>query len=96
MSYAPLLLLKIEGAIEEVSNWERLPVTDPELQMLETRGFRGRVRQWTFFINDFSIENQGFPPGSRGYTGMAADGYAIIPLPHELAEKAVRLAEQRS
>jgi hypothetical protein len=96
MSYEPLLLLKIEGALEEVNHWERLRVTDPEMLALSSRGFRGRSRDWSFILSDFSIENQGFPPGSRGYVATAADGYAIIHLPHELAQKAIELAERRS
>lgn len=52
---------------------------------------------WSFVVCSFDLENQGFPPGSRGYDGACTvaspDQNYILRMTRELAQKACELAE---
>lgn len=52
----------------------------------------GRAPGWHFVVASFSIESQGFPPGSRGYDGVARSGTTVLHLTRDLAERAVKMA----
>lgn len=54
---------------------------------------QGEGDGWKLTLCAFDIENQGFPPGSRGYDGAAVKGNIVLRLTRELAEKAFKLAE---
>lgn len=54
--------------------------------------YRGQSGEWTIVVCEFSIEDQGFPPGSMGYDGVARIGTAMLHLTRELAERAVERA----
>jgi hypothetical protein len=50
---------------------------------------RGQLASgWRLLVVEFDIEDQGFPPGSKGYDGTAAKGATIIRLTRELSELA--------
>ena len=56
---------------------------------------------WHFVMVSFSIENQGFPKGSRGYDGtISRDGTltrrgAFVRMTREMAEEVYKIAEKR-
>lgn len=61
------------------------------------RAFQGFYKtEWIFLVVEFDIENQGFPPGSKGYDGTATDlrRVGIIHLTRELAEELFLAAEK--
>jgi hypothetical protein len=66
--------------------WEMLPIKDHPEAMGYT-GTYGRSPLWRFVVASFDIENQGFPPGSKGYDGTATDlsSGRVIHLPRETA-----------
>jgi hypothetical protein len=86
-----MFLEAIEKALPLV-RWE--PTDGPKEH--DAKFFQGMAEGWSFTITSFDIENQGFPPGSRGYDGAAASGKAIVRLTRELAEKAFKLAEAQT
>jgi len=47
-----------------------------------------------YVLASFPIEDQGFPPGSRGYDGTYVRGPNMLRLPRELAEKAFKVIEE--
>lgn len=54
----------------------------------------GRSAEVQLTVVEFSIEDQGFPPGSKGYDGAAViAGVGIVHLSRELAEKAFKYAQ---
>lgn len=87
------LLAEIERVLPNVK-WELEPgaitKVDPKH---EARGYVGEIGDWHFAVVTFSIEDQGFLPGSRGYDGLGRKGGTIIHLTKPLAEKAAKLAE---
>ena len=86
------LLKNAEQAIEAVTHWR--PLLDAPVG---SQGYMGMANGWMFIIMSFSIEDQGFPQGSRGYDGsgtITLGGKGImLHLTRALAEKAVKLAE---
>lgn len=51
---------------------------------------------WNVVVTAFSIEDQGFPPGTLGYDGMIRHGATIIHMTREVAESVFRKAEAAS
>lgn len=91
------LLNQAETAIRAVKNWQRMPLLKGV--PAGTQGFMGSANGWRFIIMSFSIEDQGFPPGSKGYDGTgsltaAGSGPVILRLTRPLAELACKLAER--
>jgi hypothetical protein len=89
----PQMLAKADRAIEAVPSWRPL-VNAPH----GSQGYTGSANGWDFIVMAFSIEDQGFPPGSRGFDGAGTIVHGvgagtIMRLTRELAEKAYRLAE---
>lgn len=74
--------------------WNKIVPADPEIAKYQTRTFQGHAGNWRIVVVDFDIEDQGFPPGSRGYDGAATDLHTVIHLPRDLAEHAFKLAEK--
>lgn len=72
--------------------WDEIVSDDLEIAKYQARTFRGHVDNWRLVVIDFDIEDQGFPPGSRGYDGAATGGNTVIHLPRALAERAFKLA----
>lgn len=67
---------------------------DPTLASAhDARFYKGSGGGYEWTLASFSIAEQGFPPGSRGYDGMVVKGVFICRLPRELATKACLLAE---
>jgi hypothetical protein len=61
----------------------------------EAKFFTGTHPVWSVVISAFSIEAQGFPPGTLGFDGAAraCDGrFLVVRLTRALAEEAYRLA----
>lgn len=81
------LLRQIEAALP-TARWLSGPPPGPG-----ARSFKGTGGGWVFLVVAFSIEDQGFPPGSLGYDGTAMRGGTIVRLTRSLAERAVKLAE---
>lgn len=57
--------------------------------------YQGEYQQYRIVVVEFSIENQGFPPGSKGYDGVVVAGTTVIHLTRELAKKAFDVAKKR-
>lgn len=84
------VLAEAEAALAAVQNWTQdIRGAGPEVRAYKTRAFIGSAGGWNFVIVDFDIEDQGFPPGTRGYDGVARhDGNGVVlHLPRELAQK---------
>jgi hypothetical protein len=87
------MLKNADRAIEAVQSWRPMLNTPHGSQ-----GYTGSANGWNFLVMSFSIEDQGFPPGSLGYDGtgtivQGAGAGTIMRLTRELAEKAHKLAE---
>lgn len=55
------------------------------------------TKKWRYLAVEFDIEDQGFPPGSKGYDGTATSLVligTIVRLTRELAEKAFKKARK--
>jgi hypothetical protein len=81
-------LREIEEVIPKIDDWK------PEIienSPVDARAFTGTYGDWKLVIVDFDIENQGFPPGSRGYDGAASNRskLALVHLTREVAKKAL-------
>jgi hypothetical protein len=61
----------------------------------DAKYFMGNHSGWLITAISFDIEDQGFPKGTRGYDGAAASGKVLMRLTRELAEKAIKLAEEQ-
>ena len=89
------LLGEIDAEIPSVTDW----VLQPGIENDEThdaRVWKGHgPHGWVFTVISFSIEDQGFPPGSRGVTGAARKENVVMHLTRELADKAIKLAEEK-
>lgn len=89
------ILKSAERAIENVKHWKPLTSAPPGSQ-----AYTGQADGWTFNIVAFSIEDQGFPKGSRGFDGsgtiVLGGRGTMLRLTRELAEKAVKLAEAQA
>lgn len=72
---------------EEFTSVEKEAVGDAE-------GFLAHTKNWNFVVVEFSIEDQGFPPGSKDYDGTAVRGSTIMHLTRELAELAFKKAKE--
>lgn len=83
-------------ALEKVTDWHRDLTAEqaPQIQHLKMRAFVGTYHSWRFVITDFSIEDQGFPPGSRGVDGAVSNTNKslILHLTREMAQRGLELA----
>lgn len=92
------VLADAEAALLQVTNWRRDPrENEPSVTPYATRAFVGDAAGWRFVITDFSIEDQGFPPGTRGWDGAAicAEQHLVLHLTRDMAKKGLdRALEQ--
>jgi hypothetical protein len=58
--------------------------------------FEGTTHEWYFVSASFSIEEQGFPPGSRGYDGIGRKGSTVIRFTRPLAERVFKEAARHA
>jgi len=87
------LLVEIERVLPKVE-WQAKPEAVKEAEgELAPRCHVGTYGKWYFVVTSFSIEPQGFPPGSRGWDGAGRKGSVVIRLTRQLAERACKLAE---
>lgn len=61
---------------------------------LDASAYRGETDRWFIVVVDFSIEDQGFSAGSRGYDGVARKDLIVMHLPRENAERIFKLAQK--
>jgi len=89
------ILREVEEVLSGVS-WtpEVSSAQTEELVRLGTRIWRGQTGSWLFVVVSFSIEDQGFPPGTFGADAVATNKATsvVIRLPRALAVKAWELA----
>lgn len=76
-------MIDIETLIAQGINWTEQPISE---QQNSARGFIGVVGNWRFVVASFDIEQQGFPPGSRGYDGTVVGERMIIRIPRPEAQ----------
>lgn len=89
------VLIDANQALDKVTNWKRdIREMDSEVTAYKMRAFVGTADGWHFVITDFSIEDQGFPEGSRGVDGAANnhEKVLVLHLTRELAQKGLNLA----
>jgi len=89
------ILALADAALARVTDWKRdIREDDPKVVPYKMRAFIGTTDDWHFVITDFSIEEQGFPPGSRGVDGVARNDAQslVLRLTRELAQKGLDLA----
>ena len=91
-------LREIAEALAKVADWRETPVLDEEVRKHGVRTVEGKANNWHFVLVSFSIEDQGFPAGSRGYDGTARKDTArkdivVLRLPREVVRRAFEMAE---
>lgn len=86
------LLEEIERVLPTVTDWKA-----GNIDHREARTFEGFTPDgaWHLVALDFDIEDQGFPPGSRGYDGVGRKGSLVIHFTRQLAEKVFQAALTR-
>jgi hypothetical protein len=82
------LLSEIEALLPQV-RWGDRQVLDTERN---AEAFVGSALGFSLTVAAFDIEDQGFPPGSRGYDGAAVLHGTVLHLTRELAETAFKYA----
>jgi hypothetical protein len=89
-------LLKLAETKIREATWVRTEPMSDVPAYLEAIFWMGRAGDWNITVSSFSIEEQGFPVGSRGYDGFCTFLYngapIVLRLPHELAEFASDVA----
>lgn len=73
----------------EIATWEKFDEFPTDHDAV---AYRGRGDGWEFLVVSFSIEDQGFPKGSRGWDGTGRKKSTVLHLTRELAERGFRLA----
>ena len=68
---------------------------EAELARLHTVGYVGLAEGWRVVVVSFDIEEQGFPPGTRGYDGAcnSEKHNTVCRLTRELAERVFKIAD---
>lgn len=91
------LLAEIRARLPELV-WSREKQDDPAAIEHQAVFYKGIKDDMLVCATAFSIEDQGFPPGSCGYDGACTLGRRgiVIRLTRELAEEAFRLADQKA
>lgn len=86
------------AAIDKVDNWSRdiRGHVDMHSRGHDPRFYTGSADGWFFTVCDFSIEEQGFPKGSRGYDGAGRSDNMVLHLTRELAQRAVERAIEQN
>lgn len=74
--------------------WMTLSIPD-DMPDKTAKSYMGTADAWVITVISYDIENQGFPPGSRGYDGVGRRGGFVLHLTRELAEQAFKLAERQ-
>lgn len=89
-------MAEVSRAIEAVRDWTRTPDVESQaaMQVHDAHMWQGNALGWHFVVTDFDIEYQGFPPGSRGWDGVANNMTKAIVyhLTRDQAMRAVALA----
>jgi len=77
--------------------WSREKEDDPAAVEHQAIVYRGVKDDLLVCVTSFSIEDQGFPPGSRGHDGVCTIGRRgiVLRLTRGLAEEAFRIADAR-
>lgn len=89
------LLSEVEAAIASAAGW-RVPAGAASQLPPDAVPYESNSGAWRILAFEFSIEDQGFPPGSVGYDGVASSTegrLTVMRLPRETAERAVRTAK---
>lgn len=83
------LLDEIRDDLENNEFWkvEKDAINDAE-------GYLAHTHTWNYIAVEFGIEDQGFPPGSKGYDGTAHKTGTVVRLPRDLAELAFKKAKE--
>lgn len=89
---ADKLLREVDQAILD-AKWVAVPEFEDHPG---TRGFTGVTTGWILTAVCFPIEDQGFPPGSLGYDGVAScfRPAAVVHMTREQAQRAVERANE--
>jgi hypothetical protein len=89
------LVAEVTKVIESKKiSWEQVAVEDEPAGNYATKAYKGEGDGWVLTVVSFNIEDQGFPPGSRGHDGAAVKDGTILRLPRDVAEKALKQAEK--
>ena len=87
------ILNEIQALLSKLT-WKSTPA--PASDIHGPSAFTGSNDEWEITVIDFSIEDQGFPEGSRGYDGAARKGTLVIRLTRELAQEAFETAKKQT
>jgi len=92
-----LLAQAVELAQAGEVQWQEAPIAEayPAASGSSAKGFIGTTDDLRLVVVSFSIENQGFPPGSLGYDGTLVSGTTVVRMTRKVAE-AVHAAASRS
>jgi len=88
-------MIPVAQLIDQGITWTEQPFDGDAENRHDARGYVGVQGRWRIVVASFSIENQGFPPGSRGYDGTAMEGGSIIRLTRDQAETLCLDAEEK-
>jgi hypothetical protein len=92
----------IEEIIDKTKRWSELPMPadapagaasyEGNLTLVNLIG--GKKTSWRFVVVEFSIEDQGFPAGSKGYDGTVTSSEGVVMrLTRAQAERAFKRAK---
>lgn len=88
-------IAEIRAALPSVE-WTRMDGNESPLGVPahDATFYTGAHPVWNFVVSAFSIEAQGFPPGTLGFDGAAraSDRPLVVRLTRAVAEEAYRLA----
>jgi len=84
------LLDKIKADLENNEFWKVKKETPRG-----AKSILAHTHTWNYVLVEFDIEDQGFPPGSKGYDGTAFKAGTVVHLPRELAELAFKKAKEQ-
>jgi hypothetical protein len=89
--------MTIEDLIDRTKRWRKVPM--PADAPTGAESYEGTLTlnktSWRFLVVAFSIEDQGFPPGSKGYDGTVVSGRSVVRLTREQAKRAYKRAKKR-
>jgi len=78
--------IPVAELIDQGITWTEQPFDGDAENTHDAKGYVGVVGNWRIVIASFDIEDQGFPPGSRGHDGTAVMGGSIIRLTRDQAK----------
>lgn len=90
------VLPEVKWVMESLERRAGLTADRVELAELHTEGYIGTTGDWRATVVAFDIENQGFPPGTRGYDGAVVhrERAVVCRMTREVAARVFKAASE--